>query len=200
MDLTRALNTPGYMPKHELKWLAEHASRAQRIVEIGSWKGRSTRALADHVYQPGGVVYAIDHWSGQLRDPAAAPERELMTRGGGDRAAGKAIIQAEFNANLADHIAAGTVVPVDWNSQLGLPTHVQLPKVDLLFIDGDHSLVGCQSDIDNFAPLVRKGGILAGHDYNNQPRHRGVREIVDQYFGDKGLQTHGTIWWVEVPR
>jgi cephalosporin hydroxylase len=37
-------------------------------------------------------------------------------------------------------------------------------KVDVLFIDGDHSYVGCKSDFEMYSPLVRKGGIVAFHD------------------------------------
>jgi predicted O-methyltransferase YrrM len=35
---------------------------------------------------------------------------------------------------------------------------------DFVFIDGDHSIKGVLSDLDNYAPKVRKGGIVAGHD------------------------------------
>jgi hypothetical protein len=37
-------------------------------------------------------------------------------------------------------------------------------KVDLLFIDADHSFNGCESDYLNYEPLVVSGGIVAFHD------------------------------------
>jgi predicted O-methyltransferase YrrM len=37
-------------------------------------------------------------------------------------------------------------------------------KIDLLFIDGDHSYEGVKKDFDNYADLVRPGGIVAFHD------------------------------------
>jgi predicted O-methyltransferase YrrM len=37
-------------------------------------------------------------------------------------------------------------------------------KADVLFIDGDHSYRGCKQDFEMYAPLVRKGGIIAFHD------------------------------------
>lgn len=193
-NIQRASEVPGYMPIRELTWLAEWAAKSRIVVEIGSWKGRSTRALGDNVKQR---VYAVDHWLGQLRDPAAAPTRELLVRGGGDRAAGHDFIWNEFRANLADLIDKGKVIPIDHNSQNGLPAEL-LPlrgRVDLLFIDGDHSYEGCKSDIDHYGPLVRPGGIISGHDYNSQPRHAGVRRIVDEYYG-KSAKFCQTIWWV----
>ena len=37
-------------------------------------------------------------------------------------------------------------------------------KLDLLFIDGDHSYLGVKSDFDMYKRLVKKGGIIAFHD------------------------------------
>jgi predicted O-methyltransferase YrrM len=36
--------------------------------------------------------------------------------------------------------------------------------IDFLFIDGDHSYEGVKQDFQMYAPLVRKGGIIAFHD------------------------------------
>ncbi len=36
--------------------------------------------------------------------------------------------------------------------------------IDILFIDGDHSLYGIASDIYNYTPLVRNNGIIMFHD------------------------------------
>lgn len=36
--------------------------------------------------------------------------------------------------------------------------------VDLLFIDGDHSLFGVMNDYVRFSPLVKKGGVIVFHD------------------------------------
>ena len=37
-------------------------------------------------------------------------------------------------------------------------------KIDLLFIDADHSYAGVKQDFNMYSPLVRKGGIIALHD------------------------------------
>jgi len=37
-------------------------------------------------------------------------------------------------------------------------------KVDLLFIDGDHSYEGVKKDWEMYSPLVKKGGIVVFHD------------------------------------
>jgi len=37
-------------------------------------------------------------------------------------------------------------------------------KLDLLFIDGDHTYEGVKRDFEMYSPLVRKGGIITFHD------------------------------------
>jgi predicted O-methyltransferase YrrM len=42
-------------------------------------------------------------------------------------------------------------------------------KIDLLFIDGDHSYAGEMADYLSYSPLVRDGGIIALHDTHSIP-------------------------------
>jgi cephalosporin hydroxylase len=42
-------------------------------------------------------------------------------------------------------------------------------KLDLLFIDGDHTYVGVRADFEMYSPFVRPGGIVAFHDIAVQP-------------------------------
>jgi len=41
---------------------------------------------------------------------------------------------------------------------------LQGKKLDLLFIDGDHTYEGVRKDFEMYSPLVRRGGIIAFHD------------------------------------
>jgi hypothetical protein len=50
---------PGWMTHAELDWLAQQASLHQNIVELGSFRGRSTMAICDNA---AGKVTAIDTW------------------------------------------------------------------------------------------------------------------------------------------
>jgi len=54
--------------------------------------------------------------------------------------------------------------------------------IDMIFIDGSHNFEDVVKDIEKWVPHVKKGGIIAFHDYGNKAF--GVTEAVDQ-FADK---------------
>lgn len=53
-------------------------------------------------------------------------------------------------------------------------------SLDFVFIDGDHSFDGCAQDLIFWCPKVRKGGMIAVHDYCPMVRG-GVLHAVDAY-------------------
>lgn len=191
VDLVRAQEIPGWMQLAELQWLAEQAQQAQSIVEIGSWKGRSTRALGDHCR---GTVYVVDDWI-LPKEAQDQTNHELVVRGRAD-------IIKEWRANLRDLLASHRVVLVRGDSSTTgakVAKRLQGGAADLVFIDADHSYNGVMLDILAYEPLVRDGGILAGHDYG-QRSHPGVRQAVDEVFADRVQRGPRSIWWVRVER
>jgi hypothetical protein len=68
---------------------------------------------------------------------------------------------------------------------------------DLVFIDADHSYDAVKQDIDLWFPLVKKKGLLTGHDYGSR-RHQGVKFAVDEIFRDKVQVFDDLVWCVEI--
>lgn len=71
--------------------------------------------------------------------------------------------------------------------------------VDFIYIDGCHDYEFIKRDIANYYPLVKPGGILAGHDYGLA---EGVTKAVDERFSKEGAYPRVTVlddyvWWVE---
>lgn len=55
---------------------------------------------------------------------------------------------------------------------------------DFVYIDGLHTYEGVKDDINNYLPLVKKGGYIGGHDYGTSHKHLlGVTKAVDEAFG-----------------
>lgn len=138
-----ALAIDGWMTDNELAQLAEWAAQHERIVEVGSYLGRSTRALADHTP---GVVYALDDWLGP-RDVDLVP---AVRRG----------LMGQFRANLSERIADGHCQPVRCRYD-AVPLAIE---PDMVFIDGSHALDDVRADIRTWRPRLKPGGLLCGHD------------------------------------
>jgi predicted O-methyltransferase YrrM len=74
-------------------------------------------------------------------------------------------------------------------------------SVDLVFLDADHAEAAVLRDLAAWAPKLRPGGVLAGHDYG-APRHPGVRRAVDRFFSERGLPVRveaDRVWWALAP-
>ena len=63
--------------------------------------------------------------------------------------------------------------------------------VDFVFIDGCHDREYIRADIINYFPLVKTGGIIAGHDYGLAS---GVTDVVDTFFPN-AKKGDDFVWW-----
>lgn len=69
-------------------------------------------------------------------------------------------------------------------------------SLDFVFIDADHSYEGCKADIEAWAPKVKLGGLIAGHDYENTDFPKfGVTRAVNELFPQVDLGENFT-WFV----
>ena len=66
----------------------------------------------------------------------------------------------------------------------GALKHFQGFLFDFIYIDGLHTYDGVKNDIINYLPLVKKGGVIGGHDYTKNHKHLvGVFDAVNEMFG-----------------
>jgi hypothetical protein len=67
-------------------------------------------------------------------------------------------------------------------------------SLDFVFIDADHGYEGCLRDIKAWAPKVRKGGYVMGHDIHFPT----VQQAVTEYYGENSWNVEDDfVWWVE---
>ncbi len=75
---------------------------------------------------------------------------------------------------------------------------------DFVFLDADHSYEGCQADITAWAPKVKPGGWLGGHDYENTDFPKfGVTRAVNEFVSANGFNLElgeNFCWFVQIPR
>ena len=177
MNIENAKKIFGWMPENELKWLATKAAVYKNIVEIGSFMGRSTRALADNAR---GRVTAVDTWAGSDEEQ----HRKLLEGKPPDW------LFEQFKANMAGVDVLTLRYPSLEAAALCVTT--EGPPFDFIFIDASHDYENVKADIMAWGPLLKEGGTLAGHDFHSGAP--GVIQAVDELL--TGYKTFESIWYV----
>ena len=63
-------------------------------------------------------------------------------------------------------------------------------SLDFVFIDAAHDYESVKKDINAWYPKIKKGGVIAGHDYFTSPSN--VKRAVDEFF--ENIKTNGPCW------
>lgn len=141
-------------------WMSAKLPNPCTVVEVGVAYGRSAIFLAEKLVALGHGsntrIYCVDDWGGGW----SKCMRSLVTN-----ASDKALEM--LRPLRADSRAIAGLFTPDTN-------------IDLVFIDADHSEIGCYADLEAWGYRVRNGGVLSGHDYADY--HPGVVSAVDRYF------------------
>jgi len=170
MNLENIQKLPGMLSNSEVEglFLLGQFNECQGvIVEIGSWKGKSTVALALGAAKAHDEkIYAIDPHS-------VMPEEKYLTD-----------TKAEFLNNLRMAGVADRVVPMFMTSEAAAQGW-QKP-LRLLWIDGDHRYASAKLDFLLWEPYLVEGGILAMHDTIRKPGPK--RVLWEQVFRSNRFQ------------
>jgi predicted O-methyltransferase YrrM len=135
--------------EHWLFKVARSLPAHATIVEIGSYKGRSTCCLGFGCLGGNKHVYAIDTFKGndELRQCKFIDQSGYFD---------------EFCRNIEKCELSGYVTPIcGWSAEVGKSWN---RPIHLLFIDGSHHYEDVLTDFASFFPHVVPGGIVAAHD------------------------------------
>jgi predicted O-methyltransferase YrrM len=189
MKSARAREIRGWMRRGELRWLEKVSSSCDLVIEIGTWQGRSTYAMGENVK---GKVIAIDPFTPEKMESKS--QRITYRR---HYPVDISIIQDDPDLmyrlclkNLDPLIQSGKVEVIRGRSDKVINDLQYLKgKVDMVFIDGDHSYEPVKRDINDYRPLVKPGGLLCGHDYGYY-----VKQAVDETLPGVKVARGTTIW------
>ena len=184
MNIDKALVIPGWMTKEELTWLAQQASEHIMIAEVGSWFGRSARAMADNTE---GRVFCVDHWLGSEYSTSVSDWfiTNLVSHSGGP-----VEVFNKFKMNVHDLLGT-RIVPIK-SSSVEAARLFQERTFDMVFIDGRHEADSVRQDIQLWSRLLADGGLICGHDYTDTCS---VKPVVDEMIPERNIVEGTSIWW-----
>ena len=178
---------PGFLTEREARFLALAAACSPArgvILEIGSFKGKSTVGLASIAARYGlGPVVAVDpHSAPSVTDPELGGQQTSWD---------------DFRATLR---AAGVEAVVEAHRMVSRDLAPAWHRpIRFLWIDGDHTYRGAKEDIDLFRRHLADGAIVALHDVLHTfegPVRVFVEELLaSDQFGPAGLC--GSIGWAQ---
>lgn len=152
-----------------------------KFVEVGAWKGKSAAYMAVEIINSDKNIdfHVVDTWEGS---------EEHMS-----------------NPELKDlyEIFISNMKPVENYYKPMRMTSIDAAKLfddeslDFVFIDAAHDYENVTADIKAWYPKVKKGGVLAGHDfYPDQPTWGDVYRAVTDIFGKNHSQVEGSCFFI----
>jgi predicted O-methyltransferase YrrM len=141
------------------------------IIEVGSWKGASAVHMAG--LAPEAHILCIDTWLG-------SPEMVSLNNNLYDhfrRLHGWPQLYFTFISNVIRHVGRERICPLPMPSTVAAPLLKKMNvQADFIYIDGSHEYLDVARDVDDYWPLLRKGGVMLLDDYG----FPGVKKAIDE--------------------
>lgn len=172
--------------------LCQRLPAGARVLEIGSYLGASTTAIAHAILGRGVELYCLDCWYGYLEQGFF--EHVLANTASTDHD-----IFSTFQKNtlfLGDQLRILKGSTTQFKAML--PNHF----FDLIFIDAAHDYDNVTQDIIIALKTITPGGLICGHDYHSDGD--GVRNAVNELIASaekihtKGVVKDTSIWYSTV--
>jgi len=171
-----APQTVNYRGEQVVSWVRPLGNRLLGV-EVGVLTGRFTRHLLERM--PDVHMLMVDRWEKPAADSDYANSGDELAVRSQER-----FDDDYFRARKATDFASNR--RSIWRME-STAAAAELPdgRIDFVFLDGDHSAAGVAADLAAWAPKVRDGGMICGHDIDH-PRFPGfgVRGAVETYLNE----------------
>lgn len=171
---------PGWFNCPDLyRELVAKAQNNSIFVEIGCWKGKSASFMAEQIMNSKKNIqfYCVDTWKGTLTEDGHQTDPDVVN----DR------LFEVFNQNLSPF--AGYYNPIR-STSVEAASQFDDNSLDFIYIDASHEYIDVKNDIAAWFPKLKKGGTIAGDDYNSSQVSRAVRET----FGNSIVSPNRFTW------
>lgn len=172
-------------------WVAKQCLEGwNSFVEVGVWRGHSIIHLAKALNKNGCVdpkIYAVDCFD-KVEDPIILSKLEEGEQ---------EILWEIYDYNLTINDVRNMITDIRMPSPKAAD-EFEDDSLDFVFIDANHDYEPVKADIAAWKPKIRKGGVLAGHDYKNG--WKGVDYAVKESLGSGNFEVFpGSVWmhWIE---
>lgn len=170
-----------------LKQFAEASlKRGSIIIEVGCYAGESTQVLANYADK----LYCVDAWDFELFPscPEAITMQDVENAFDIRMAPWKELLRIRHESKKTDAEKEESIrfvhpfQKIKQRSELA-EVYFKAESVDAVYIDADHWYASVCKDIRTWLPKIKEGGIIAGHDYNDERWRPEVNRAVDELLG-----------------
>jgi len=166
-------------PKHSIRFAKQYFKEKEiTAIEIGTFEGQNAYYMLKNLNIT--RLYLIDPWEEyeEYKDNEKDKSQDNLTKAMNKTLQrlknykNKITLLKDFSSNAVNNV----------------------PKVDYVYIDGNHAYKYVLEDCLNYWDKVKQGGILAGHDIS----WKGTLNAVQDFCKEKNLhfQVAGQDWWI----
>jgi len=168
-------------PRHSVRFAIDYFKDKEiSVIEIGTLEGRNAISILQNLNVS--AIYLIDPYEKYEEYKNDGAYKGLQ------KAKEKAHKRLEFNYYWE----------VNWIEKYSDDALKDVPLVDFIYIDGNHTYNYVKRDIENYWSKLKVGGILAGHDITHDRFGGEILLAVAEFCIKNNLKPYSsrTDWWI----